>query len=116
MRTPKDENERRSSVRFQLEREIRYKVGGKRHGEECGVGHSINLSSSGVLFTTDRVLFSGCRIELSISWPARLNNKISLKLVARGRLVRFEQGRAAMKIEQHEFHTLAPQAGSAKVN
>jgi hypothetical protein len=59
----KDKNDRRSSVRFQLEREIRYKVGGKR-GEESGVGQSINLSSSGVLFTTDRVLISGSRIEL----------------------------------------------------
>jgi hypothetical protein len=111
----KDKNDRRSSVRFQLEREIRYKVGGKR-GEESGVGQSINLSSSGVLFTTDRVLISGSRIELSISWPARLNDKVSLKLVARGRLVRFEAGLAAMKIEQYEFHTLAPQSGSAKVN
>ena len=43
--------------------------------------------------------------EVSISWPAQLNNKCALKLVARGRIVRFEDGRAAMEIQQYEFRT-----------
>ncbi|MGH9353784.1 MAG: hypothetical protein ACRD2G_16750, partial [Terriglobia bacterium] len=47
----------------------------------------------------------GNRLELSISWPAQLNGKCALKLVARGRIVRFEEGRAAMEIHQYEFRT-----------
>ncbi len=44
-------------------------------------------------------------MELAISWPAQLNNKCALKLVARGRVVRFEGGRAAIEIQQYEFRT-----------
>jgi hypothetical protein len=51
------------------------------------------------------MLLPGRRLELSISWPAQLNNKCALKLVARGRVVRFEQGRAAIEIQQYEFRT-----------
>jgi hypothetical protein len=32
-----------------------------------------------------------------------LDNKLALKLIARGRVVRMEPGRAAMQIEQYEF-------------
>lgn len=77
----------------------------KRSGEEMGDGRTINISSSGVLFTSEHILLPGRRLELSISWPAQLNNKVALKLVARGRVVRFEQGRAAIEIQQYEFRT-----------
>ena len=87
------EAERRRSDRFAIEREIRYRALNKRGGEEAGEGKTVNMSSSGVLFTSGQILRPGRRIELAISWPAQLNNKCALKLVARGRIVRFENGR-----------------------
>lgn len=99
------ETDRRSTDRFPIEREVRYRVLSKRNGEETGEGKTINISSTGVLFTTEHLLLPGRRLELAISWPAQLNNKCALKLVARGRVVRFEQGRAAMEIQQYEFRT-----------
>ena len=75
--------------------------------EESGAGRTINMSSTGVLFTTDQMLLPGRRIEVSISWPAQLNNKCALRLVARGRVVRFDDGKAAMEIQQYEFKTQA---------
>ena len=84
---------------------MRYRVLTKRSGEEVGDGRTINISSSGVLFTSQHILLPGRRLELSISWPAQLNNKCALKLVARGRVVRFENGRAALDIQQYEFRT-----------
>jgi len=86
--------DRRSSDRFSIEREVRYKVLNKKSGEESGMGVTINMSSTGVLFTTDQMLLPGRRIEVSISWPAQLNNKCALRLVARGRVVRFDDGKA----------------------
>lgn len=97
--------ERRSADRFPIEREVRYKVLNKRSGPEEGTGKTINISSNGVLFTTDQILIPGKRLELSISWPAQLDNKCQLKLVARGRVARLEQGRAAIEIQQYEFRT-----------
>jgi hypothetical protein len=103
-----EQNDRRHSDRFSIEREVRYKVINKRSGEETGDGKTINISSNGVLFTTQHVLLPGRRLEVAISWPAQLNNKCALKLVARGRVVRFEEGVAAIEIQQYEFRTQAP--------
>jgi PilZ domain-containing protein len=97
--------DRRHSDRFPIEREVRYRVINKRSGEESGDGKTVNISSSGVLFTAEHMLLPGRRLELSISWPAQLNNKCALKLMARGRVVRFEEGRAAIEIQQYEFRT-----------
>jgi hypothetical protein len=107
--------DRRHSDRFPIEREVRYRVLNKRSSEETGDGKTINISSSGVLFTVEHMLLPGRRMELAISWPAQLNNKCALKLVARGRVVRFEGGRAAIEIQQYEFRTQSssPPPGSA---
>lgn len=99
------QSERRHSDRFPIEREVRYRVLNKRSAEEAGDGRTINISSSGVLFTSDHTLLPGRRLELSISWPAQLDNRCALQLVARGRVVRFEPGRAAIEIQQYEFKT-----------
>jgi hypothetical protein len=112
--TAKDKSDRRASDRFPIEREVRYKILSKKH-EEVGQGVTVNMSSNGVLFTTEQLLVPGRRLELNISWPAQLNSKIALKLVARGRIVRYEEGRAAMEIQQYEFRTLGSQASALKV-
>ena len=97
--------ERRSADRFPIEREVRYRTLNKRTGPEEGTGKTINISSNGVLFTTDHVLVPGKLVELSISWPAQLDNKCQLKLVAKGRVARMEKGQAAVEIKQYEFRT-----------
>lgn len=101
------QSDRRHSDRFPIEREVRYRVLNKRGGEESGDGKTVNISSAGVLFTTENIVLPGRRLEVAINWPAQLNNKCALKLVARGRVVRFENGRAAMEIQQYEFRTSA---------
>ncbi len=109
MSADKDKDDRRGADRFPIEREVRYKIVGRKSSAEgeSGTGMTINMSSNGVLFTTDRVLHPGRRLEVSISWPAQLNSKVNLKLVARGRVVRSEEGRAAIEIHQYEFRTQA---------
>jgi len=106
------QSDRRHSDRFPIEREVRFRVLNKRGGEEAGEGKTLNISSSGVLFTSEYLLLPGRRLELAISWPVQLNNQVALRLVARGRVVRFEEGRAAIEIQQYEFRTQAPAAGA----
>jgi hypothetical protein len=97
--------DRRSTDRFPIEREVRFKLLGKRNSHEEGVGKTVNISSNGILFTTDKALVPGRRIEVSISWPAQLDDRCQLKLVAKGRITRQENGRAAIEIQQYEFRT-----------
>ena len=110
------EADRRRSDRFAIEREIRYRALNKRGGEEAGEGKTVNMSSSGVLFTSVQILRPGRRVELAISWPAQLNGKCALKLVARGRIVRFENGLAAMEIQQYEFRTQSASSGGSVID
>jgi c-di-GMP-binding flagellar brake protein YcgR len=99
-----DAAERRSGVRFPIEQEVRYKVF-NRNTIEVGSGRTINMSSNGILFTTERILNAGERIELSVNWPAQLDNRCALKLVAGGRVVRTDGCRAAITLERYEFRT-----------
>lgn len=97
--------ERRRSSRFPIERELRYKTLNQRTEILAGIGKTLNISSSGVLFTSDHDLPVGTRLEVSISWPAQLNEKCLLNLVARGRVSRYSEGQLALQIQQYEFRT-----------
>jgi hypothetical protein len=55
----------------------------------------------------------GRTIEVAVSWPTQLNDNCPLKLVARGRVVRFEPGKAALEIQHYEFRTQGAQAMTA---
>ncbi len=97
--------ERRKSSRFPIERELRYKTLNQRSEILAGNGKTLNISSSGVLFTSDHDLPVGTRLEVSISWPAQLNEKCLLNLVARGRITRHAKDQLALQIQQYEFRT-----------
>jgi len=98
-------NDRRSSDRFPMDRDVRFRVMNRKTGEETGTGKTLNMSSNGVLIETEQAVLPGRRVEMTISWPAQLNNTCPLKLVARGRIVRVEGSRAAVEIQQYEFRT-----------
>ena len=98
-------SERRRSSRFPIERELRYKTLNQRAEILSGNGKTLNISSSGVLFTSDHELPVGTRLEVSISWPAQLNERCLLNLVARGRVARYAKGQLALQIQQYEFRT-----------
>ena len=106
MESPEVANaERRRSSRFPIEREVRYKTLNQRAEVLAGNGKTVNISSSGVLFTSDHELPVGTRLEVSISWPAQLNERCLLNLVARGRVTRYGKGQTALQIQQYEFRT-----------
>jgi hypothetical protein len=97
--------DRRSSDRFPIEREVRYKMLDGKTVLRSGAGMTLDMSSGGILFTSEQPLSAGGRLELSVNWPAQLDNSCPLKLVALGRIVRTEGVKAAIAIEKYEFRT-----------
>jgi hypothetical protein len=99
--------ERRAKKRFVMEREIRYRVLEQDKIIAVGSGKTLNLSSAGVAFVTDNELPVGGFIEVSIAWPALLENRCPLQLIGFGRILRTSERTVACTLEQYEFRTLA---------
>ena len=96
--------DRRASYRLPIEREVRYKIaGGRKTAARIGSGRTLNMSSRGVLFTTESSLPKGASLEIAISWPVELDNAIPLKFVAVGVLVRANEEQAAISFRSYEF-------------
>ena len=110
------EAERRTNARFDCHLAVSYQSLEKPFLSGHGTSETLNISSKGVLFRADEALEPGQLVQVSVDWPARLENQIPLKLVAEGRIVRNVKGVAAMTIEKYEFRTrrTPAQAGTQK--
>jgi DNA-binding NarL/FixJ family response regulator len=106
--------DRRTNARFPCRLAVSYQA--LEHPFISGVATSetLNISSKGMLFATDHALRPGQLLQVSVDWPARLENQVPLKLVAEGRIVRHRDGLAAMSIDKYEFRTrkVKPQNGT----
>ena len=98
--------ERRSDRRYDLALNVRWKLIRRRRVLDSGTGTTVDVSSGGLLFQTDRELPSGLNIELSIAWPVLLHNVAPLQLVVAGRVVRTTGQRVGVRMTQHEFRTV----------
>jgi hypothetical protein len=101
------DSERRRTDRFPIETDLRYTLVEAKEVSAPGTGRTLNMSSSGILFTTAAQLPLGRRVELSVDWPAQLNENCGLKLIAMGRVVRSSADSSAMRIEKYDFRTRA---------
>lgn len=97
--------ERRGKRRFHIEQDVRYRLLYGHRIAETGTGRTINISSSGVWITTQAQLNAGLPVELSINWPALLNDVCPMKLMIYGCVVRSTEREAAVAIERYEFRT-----------
>jgi hypothetical protein len=97
--------DRRNKRRFNIEQGLRYKLLYGSRIAESGTGRTVNISSSGVWFTTESMLSTGLPVELSMTWPARLNDVCPMKLMIYGCVVRSDRDGAALAIERYEFRT-----------
>ena len=100
-------NDRRTNSRFQIRRELRYKVLGKGKGKalQSGAGSTVDIGSGGVAFHADQPLAPGTSIELSISWPALLDEVCPMRLSVVGLILRVDGLQAVCTVDRHEFRT-----------
>lgn len=96
--------ERRATTRFPLNLDLRYAVLGSAP-VETGMGHTTDLSSSGICFTADKPLRIGQKLKISIDWPALLSGGVELQLMMLGVVIRVQGPAAALQVERHEFKT-----------
>jgi DNA-binding NarL/FixJ family response regulator len=106
--------ERRNNARFPCRLAVSYQTLEHPVFSGQGTSETLNISSKGMLFTSNEQFQAGQLVQVSLDWPARLENQIPLKLVAEGRIVRNSNGQTAMTIDKYEFRTrkTAPKAGA----
>jgi hypothetical protein len=104
-----DLNDRRHSRRFPLHLSVRYRVIGAEP-PAWTVTESLNISSTGILFTTEVAVLPGQGLEACVSWPVALDKRVPLKLALKGPAVRCEGNRIAMRFERYEFRTRSADA------
>ncbi len=97
--------ERRVNARFPIPLAVSYQTLEHPILSGQGISETLNISSKGLLFTSNEQFQAGQLVQVSLDWPARLENSIPLKLVAEGRIVRNANGQTAMTIDKYEFRT-----------
>jgi len=97
--------ERRHSRRFPIEVEVCYLLLKGKAIRRTGRGRTINISSSGILLESMQPIPPGIPIELSITWPARIDGIVHMRLKVSGRTVRNQENRTAVHIRRYEFRT-----------
>ena len=95
--------DRRFKRRFPLRMGIRYRPVGLSLPVTWTAGESLNLSSTGLLFSGAGAVPAGQKIEALIDWPARLNNRGELRLAVEGVIVRSADEKKAMRVDRYEF-------------
>jgi hypothetical protein len=98
--------DRRADRRYPILLDLRWRLMHRKRVLDTGEGSTLDLSSGGVRFESSRTLPLGLNLELAISWPVLLHNAAPMQLMVRGRIVRSEGGRIAIRMIQHEFRTV----------
>src|SRR5262249_32791655 len=97
--------DRRKNRRYPIVLQLRWKLIRRRKILFTGDGHTIDLSTGGLLFDAGRLLPAGMKVELSVAWPVLLEEQTPMRLALQGRIVRSQGNLTAARIVQHEFRT-----------
>jgi hypothetical protein len=98
--------DRRQDRRYSLQLECKWKLIRRRKVLDTGTGHTVDVSSGGLLFDGGRHLPEGLNVEISIAWPVLLHNVAPMQLVATGKIVRSSARHVAIQTVTHEFRTV----------
>jgi hypothetical protein len=99
------DSEQRRTARYFLSLDLTYTVFIGSRAVDRGSGQTIDCSSAGLRFVSDRPIGVGRKLEIEIQWPMTLDDGVPLKLVFSGKSVRAENGQTAIRIVGYEFRT-----------
>lgn len=87
---------------------LRYKALSSRQGVVAtGSGQTTHIGSHQIIFTGDLSVPKGTRVEVSVAWPALLEERVKLQLVVQARVTSVDAGRITVEVRQYQFRTRA---------
>lgn len=94
-----------SGQSYPMRVDLNYRLIGVDGELDQGSGQTMALSCTSVWIESDKPLRVGLLVELGITWPVYLDDKIPLRLVVKGRTVSADGNFARIEIARHEFRT-----------
>ncbi|HUK15004.1 MAG TPA: hypothetical protein VLW65_01260 [Bryobacteraceae bacterium] len=107
LRTRFQERPKPAARDFPLALEMQYHVVGGPERETRGAGRTLWMSSREVIFETERTLPAGTELEILVSWPALLEDRIGLQLWIRGFVLHTLSHGMTAGILKYQFRTRA---------
>ena len=97
--------DQRRHRRYPIVLDAEYEVFSEGRVELLGYARTLNISTSGVLLSTNDSLPAGRSIKLAMNWPLLLRGVCPLRLIIRGHIVRSHGKRIAIQSTHHQFRT-----------
>jgi PilZ domain-containing protein len=94
--------DRRQHYRFPITAQAEYVMAGHRANAT-----TLDIGSGGVLLKTGKILRIGQPIEVLIDWPVLLEERLTIRLVVFGRVIRSNGSGTAVGIIRYEFRVRA---------
>ena len=104
------DSERRKNKRFPVRRDARYSILEPYRHNPAVATETLDISSGGMRLLCANAPAPGSRMDVSVNWPAELENGTRLKLFARTRVVWTANGVVGVLIERYEFRTQGKEA------
>jgi hypothetical protein len=95
--------DRRKATRYELNFKLRYMIYGSDRRVFAGSGQTVNLSSTGLCFRSDKRVLRGDWIKAAVEWPVSSPRGDSLILLIAGYVVRTKALSAAILIEKRDL-------------
>jgi len=97
--------DRRARRRYPIHLPLQYQVMQKGLVTSAGPGKLLDMSSTGIAFTSGDIFKFDTVIRLSIRWPILLHGDIAIKLVTEGKVVRSNGEVTVVRVLRYEFRT-----------
>ena len=102
---PIPKRDRRGGVRFPVNSKLDWTALDRKGSQRTGIGETVDFSSGGLSFRSDVPLSPGCRLELRVHWPAQLEGRVPVEVMATGKVVRADGCSLCVAIDKMEFRT-----------
>ena len=90
---------------FPIALDMQYQILGNEVPRVQGTGRTLWISSHQIIFEGDTRLASGTDLEITIAWPARLDERVGLQLWIRAHVLHTLSDGITAEIRKYQFRT-----------
>ncbi|PWU00511.1 MAG: hypothetical protein C5B51_25070 [Terriglobia bacterium] len=112
--TPSILSKRKSDRRYPIALPVRYAAREEGVIFAKGTGRTSSIGGKSIVFVTEQPLLVGLNVDLTMDWPALLDNSVPLQIAIRGKIGHAEGNQVLLQISGHEFRTRAARIAASK--